>query len=407
MSDVPGRAACTIVSKPWVAQARVLANSFNACHPDVPMFVLLADEASAPFDAVLEPYHVVDIRTIDIPGFEHFRFRYAQQQLTYAATPFFLTYLLAHGFERVLFFKQESLVLGSHEEVFDLLDRYDVVLTPHLVSPLSGAGAIERELNILQSGAYNVGLLGVSDRPSARQFADWWQQRTLTHCLHDVKNGMHWEQRWLSLAPAMFDGVHILRDARFNVGHWNLPDRRIEMNGSRVLVNGEDCRLFRFSGFQPEEAHTVTRHNQRLSPVLLGPAWQVFERFRSLLLEAGHTEVSRWPYAWATFDNGTPIPGLARQLFGHLGDDVTRFGDPRVTGDRSFFAWLQEPVDETAEPANRVTRLWEAAYRTRPDVMAAFPDHLGSHRLQFLEWTRRSGWREMEIDPVFVPGGVA
>jgi hypothetical protein len=162
------RAACTIVAKPWIAHARVLARSFAAYHPHIPVFALLADEASTDFDAVREPYRVIDIRTLDIPHFEQFRFRYGQQPLTYATTPYLLAHLLKEGFDQVLFFKQESLVLGSHEEVFELLDRHDVVLTPHHVSKLSGDDAIARELNILHRAPTMSGCLGCrTGRPLA------------------------------------------------------------------------------------------------------------------------------------------------------------------------------------------------------------------------------------------------
>src|SRR5687768_10610129 len=104
-------AACTIVAKNQFALARVLASSFRAHHPDVPFFVLLADEIDGWFDPERESFETIPLSALDIPDSPRFRFRYAQQPLSYACTPFLLEHLLDRGFERVLFFKQEGMVL--------------------------------------------------------------------------------------------------------------------------------------------------------------------------------------------------------------------------------------------------------------------------------------------------------
>ena len=283
---------------------------------------------------------------LQIPRLERFRFHYSQQPLSYASTPYRLAHLLRRGFSRVVFLKQESLVLDSFASLYARLASESLVLTPHLLAPLEGADRITRELNILQSGTFNIGLVGVAGTPSAHRFLAWWQDRVFTHCRHAVGEGMHYEQRWIDLAPALFDGVHILRDPAYNVGHWNLPERRIAVEGERVTVD-EPCRLFRFSGYNPDDPGRLTRAiSRRLTADNAGPAVEVFDRYRNALERAGYHETKRWPYAYATFDNGVPIPDIARQIYLDQAAAGQRFGDPRcTTGSDSFFAWLNESYD--------------------------------------------------------------
>ena len=54
-----------------------------------------------------------------------------------------------------------------------------------------------------------------------------------------------------------------------------------------------------------------------------------------------------------------------------------------------------------------VSRLWEAVYRERPDLQAAFPDAFGEQRAAFLEWTATYGLKEYRISPHFLVHGVA
>jgi hypothetical protein len=394
-------AVATIVAKPFLSFARALAESFHRNHRGVPFFVLLADEVDGYFDPSQEPFHLISLSELDIPHPERFRFQHPQQPLTYACTPYLLAHLVSRGFSRLIFIKQETLVLGDLTPVFDMLEKTSIVLTPHLVAPLSGADRIERELNILQSGTFNVGMLGIAATPVAARFLEWWEDRVYGHCRHAIASGMHYEQRWLDLVPGFFGDVRVLRDPAYNVGHWNLPDRAITVVDDVVLVNGEPCRLFRFSGYDAERPTAVTRYSSRLTAENVGPAGLVFERFGAALERHGYAETSAWPYAYAKFDNGAAVPHVARSLLSEMDAAAGRFGDPLRTGPGSFYEWLHQGVGGEPHEPGTVTRLWHAVYRARPDVQSAFPDLSGADRAAFLAWTAQSGAREHEVPDHF------
>ena len=399
MSDV---AAATIVAKSYLSFARVLAESFLRIHPDVPFFVLLADEADGYFDPSHEAFQLVRLSELDIPQLERFRFHYAQQPLTYASTPYLLAHLLTRGFRRLIFIKQESLVLGGLTPVFDILEKSSIVVTPHLVAPLAGPDRVQRELNILQSGTFNVGMLGVSATPVTARFLAWWQDRVYTHCRHAVAAGMHYEQRWLDLVPGLFGDVHVLRDTAYNVGHWNLPDRAITVDDGVVSVDGRPCRLFRFSGYDPEHPTAVTRYSSRLTSETVGAAHIVFERFRIGLESHGYYETRTWPYAYSVFDNGEPVADVMRSVFAEMGEAASRFGDPLRTGPGTYYEWLDQGVDGEPKGPDTLTRLWHAVYRARPDLQRAFPDVAGADREAFLRWTTSSGIHEHRLPERFL-----
>lgn len=387
-------AAATIVAKPYLAFARVLARSFRAWHPDVPFFVFVADELDGRIDPRVEPFEPIAWDEVDVSHRERLRFHYAMQPLSYACTPWLLAHLLARGYERVLFFKQETRVLASVAPLFERLQTASILLTPHLLEP-PHTDAPGRELNILLSGTFNVGVLGVRQSPDTARFLSWWQDRLARGCRHDVGAGMHFEQRWLDLVPAYFDGVAVLRDVTCNVAHWNLPDRRVSLDAhGRVLVNGEICRVFRFSGFDPEQPTQITRYNTRLDWQHAGAVRSVFEDFHRRLMADSHGVCRHWPYAWDRFDNGVRIPDLARWLYLNEGDGVERFGDPLQTGPAtSYWRWLTAP----STAGGKVSRLWMAVRGSRPDLQQAFPEVPGVDEDRFLTWAAASGLGEHAI----------
>ena len=105
----------------------------------------------------------------------------------------------------------------------------------------------------------------------------------------------------------------------------------------------------------------------------------------------------------APFDNGAPVPDIARSLYLELGDGAESYGEPLQTAaPHSYFQWLNENVDGPAGGVQTVTRLWQAVYRTRPDLQSAFPDMLGADRDAFLNWTAQSGVREHAVSDRFL-----
>ena len=385
-------AACTVVAKPLLAHARVIAASFAAQHPGIPFYVGLADRVDGWFDPDSEPFTVLDADALGLPG--ALRLRYEQQALSYAATPHVLRAVLDRGHDRVLYFKQESLVTGDHAPVLERLERASILLAPHLLEPLDDSG---RELGVLLAGTYNLGFLGLADRLPARAFLAWWAERLATLCRHAVAHGLHFEQRWADLVPGLFDGAEVLHEPGAVLGHWSLPERRVAVDGDTVTVDGEPCRLVRFSGYDLDDPGWATRYDRRLRTAALGPAAELFARFRAALLAAGHAEARAWPYAFATFTDGTPIPRAARELHAALGERAAAFGDPFAAGG-AFRRHLDQPDDELPQ----LTRLWAHVVRSRADVLRAYTAAGGGLDLDGLRgWASTTGRAEHALPDTF------
>jgi hypothetical protein len=395
----------TIVAKNFLPFARVLARSFREQHPTVPFFTMLADRVDAAFAPGREPFETVLLEDLGIPNLRRLCFGYSRQQVSIAAKPYLLRYLLDRGFRTAIFLDADILVLDSLQPLFDAAGAHAITLTPHLIGPLSGADRRDRELNILQSGVYNGGFAGISEHASARRFLDWWADRLYTHCRHDVPQGMHYDQRWLDLVPALFDGVHIFRDASCNVAYWNLPERGPTLTPDGAGGHGDVCRFFHFSGFEPERPGTVTRYSNRLTMESIGAAAAaLFAHYVERLRDEGYFECCDWPYGFGTFDSGVPIPDVARRLYMEANVATDRFGDPfEACGPRSYFRWLNEPVEGPSGSSCSVTRLWDAVYRGRPDLQRAFPDVFGADHDAFRHWIGVSGFKEHKVADAFAP----
>jgi hypothetical protein len=378
-------AAITIAAKPMWAHARVVAASFRRHHPDIEMFAVLADEPGGELDVTLEPFPVITLDDLGRDLVGDLPIRYGQQAFSYALTPLALRWLLGKGYRRVVFIKQESMVRGGLDPVFDALDGHSAVVVPHLLAPLGGDAAAIRELNVLQSGVFNGGVVGIAAGEETDRLLGWWADRVSRHCHLDVDRALHFEQRWLDLAPSYFPGVHVLADATIGVGHWNIDQRQ------------HDCaafRLFRVSGFDPLVPDTITRYHRRIEMSDIGPAAELFAAFTEMMFECGHEHCRRWPYAFARFPDGTLIPELGRMVYDTWPGRRAGAEAMQPEALHCFREWLVAPSRQC--PAGP---LWQAVYRRRADLREAFGPVGGESSPQFRRWIDQHGCAEFEIDP--------
>jgi hypothetical protein len=400
-------AVATVAAKSHLPFARVLARSLRERHPDVPFYVALTDEVEGCFDPAGEPFELVPIAALGIPDLRRFVFRYDRREVAVAAKAFVLDHLLERGFARALFLDADTWVTADLSPLFDALEQRSILLTPHLVEPARGPDAARRELTIAAAGAYNGGVVGVRREREARRFLAWWQARLLEHCELAPARGLHHDQGWDALVPALFDDVGLCRDPGVNVAYWNLPERPLERRGDEWLAGGRTLRLAHFSGFDPEAPANLSRHAPR--PARLPDAVaELWRRYAEALLAAGWLASRAWPYGFGRFDDGSAIPDLARKLYGGLGAAATRFGDPFATERPDCFAdWLTGAAAGEAEIDLARTPLWAAVLASRPDARAAFPDPSGADREGFRRWAASSGAREHGIAARFLPEPIA
>jgi glycosyltransferase involved in cell wall biosynthesis len=249
----------------------------------------------------------------------------------------------------------------------------------------------------MRSGSYNLGFLALARSDTTETFLRWWQERIFDRCIARVEQGLFVDQKWIDLVPGMFDGVHILTDPGYNVAYWNLHSRKLRIS-EEIQVNGRPLAFFHFSGIDPRDLETVSRHQDRFRLADIGDAARLYERYAGLLAEAGYYENSSWPYCFDAFDDGTPIPDLARDLYRSLGDGRDRFGNPFAVAD-GFKEWLNRPYGWRP---TRLTRLAHHIWSTQGHLRNAFPDPTGEHLQSLAEWIEDYGESEFKLSEDFL-----
>ena len=399
--------ACTIISRSYLAQARVLYRSFRKFHPDIPFSVLVFDAAPG---TVNEPFETFTINDIGVPPGEEGRMPmlYNVTELATALKPWFFRHLLARQRSPLLYFDPDIQIFSPVERLADLAVKHCLVLTPHTTQPMSREEVQPNETDILRAGAYNLGFLGLN--PDSDAFLDWWGQRLLREALIDFANNRFTDQRWMDFAPGYFDTC-ILKDETCNVAYWNADSRPLQWTGQHYQVNGEPLCFFHFSGFRPEVPHQLSLH-QGVNPRTLLSEHPAIERlcreYTAELKAAGYDELHNLPYGFDRTSAGMKITSAMRYIYRtalQLHEDNGAPAPPNPFSDPELFvAWLNEPLYPEIRP--EVTRYFAGIHAMRPDLQAAFPNLYGKDWPAYYRWLRDPAQTEVPIPLQLLPARI-
>ena len=301
--------------------------SVRLWNPELLRIVILVDRIEGCFDPDAEPFDVLSSEDLNIPKSKWFHFKYTVLELSTAVKPYALEFLLhRYDLDKVLYLDPDIKVYASLQPLIDKLDVSSAVITPHLTEPLED-DLLPSEMDILRTGTYNLGFIGLNASPESHRFLKWWQGKLYDHCVVDLPRGLFVDQRWVDLAPGLFTGFAIVRDPGYNVAYWNLNARRIERVEDGVRVNGQPLYFFHFSGFDPKDPETFSRHQNRFRLSTLEPAVQELAlKYRDDLFAQGYEVCRTWPYTHGRFSNGLPIPDIGRPLQ-YESEDITDLVD--------------------------------------------------------------------------------
>ena len=393
-------AACTIVCRNYLAQARALFESLVENEPATRLYLLVLD--AEPADVEVDPrIEVVSPGRLPIPDFASMSFKYGVVEFNTAVKPYFLSLLFdACGEEEVVYFDPDILVMRRLDELRVALAASSIVLTPHITRPIPDDGLTPSEPDILVSGAYNLGFIGLRGSAETRRFLTWWARRLEDGCRIDVARGLFTDQKWIDLVPGLFPDTRILRDPGYNVAFWNLHERAVERVDGRYDVNGRPAAFFHISGFDPERPDLVSKHQTRTRVEPGSGLASLLEEYADRLARHGWKEARDQEYGYARFADGVRVPSLLRRLYLGLDSEKRRqLGDPyRDLGPGGFRDWATRPRPECGGLSYFLLDLFEA----RIDLQEAFPDVRGRDRDAYVEWARTQGPLEMDYSPDLV-----
>jgi glycosyltransferase involved in cell wall biosynthesis/SAM-dependent methyltransferase len=391
------KAACTIVARNYVAQAKVLARSYLEHATDSHFYLLVVD--GIPDGLELDDgITAVSAHELDIDNFTEMSFKYDVTELCTAVKPRLIAHILdKYDVRQLAYLDPDIKIFRPLTEMWRLLSESNIVLIPHLLDPIPLDGKRPSERDILTSGAYNLGFVAVRASEEVDRLLEWWHERLREYCTVDITQGLFVDQKWMDLAPGLFPSTAILYDSTYDVAYWNLHSRQLQHAVDGILVDGRPLAFFHFSGYDPANARALSKHQDRVPVDEGSPLADLLDGYAQALETQGHALLRSWQYGYGAFDNGVAISRVHRRLYAGLSDAQQReFGDPfRAASATSFFRWSLSPQAQ----ADEFSPFLEYVLAESRDARYAFPEARGKQRDAFNQWARIYGALELGYDP--------
>ncbi|MGH1541887.1 MAG: hypothetical protein ACRBHB_15785 [Arenicella sp.] len=380
----------TIVARNYLPYARVLMRSAKQLAPNTRRIVILCDRDAGNSLDKESDFELIHIETLEIPDFPQMALQYSLVELNTAVKPFCFKWLANNEHQKLIYLDPDIKLYGSIEPVLDLLDQNSIVLTPHLTEPISDQ-ARPNEIDMLRVGAYNLGFLALKNSSETQRFLDWWCERLQNHCLINPDGGLFVDQKWIDLAPGLFEGVHISRHPGLNVAYWNLSHRNISSKESSLYSNDQPLIFIHYSGIDATQKVFSVHQNRFTFKDLPHIIKQLANDYMNELNQSGLPQEKQIAYGFDLLHDGEPLSKLVKlTLRQDLDEPLTV---TQVIADDPLFRErlvqvLNEPMpNPNGKKANElITRIAFETHQSRADLKNRYPDLFNADAIPFIQW---------------------
>ncbi|MBG6187841.1 hypothetical protein [Flavobacterium sp. CAN_S2] len=281
----------TICSNNYLAQAKILGDSFLEHHPGWKFIIGLCDEFSDEIDySFFGSIQIIPVSAIGIYCFDEIIKKYDIIELNTSIKPSFFKYLISkyNDLKTIMYFDPDIQVFSKLSLLEEYLKRDDILITPHILNPIGVDDLSPSENLFLNFGIYNLGFLAVNPTSqNVLSFLDWWEEKTLKIGYNRVSEGLFVDQLWINLVPIFFKKVKILSEYGFNAAPWNLHERNLvnKRDGEYLMSDTSKLVFYHFSSYNYKIPELFSKsYNRYNSVVLSNEIKEIYRDYHSKLL---------------------------------------------------------------------------------------------------------------------------
>lgn len=262
--------AC-LVTRSRVGDFRALLRTLRRWNPGYRVALLVVDGVER---EAIEGVETVLPGDLGLPDLRAHCFQYDAFELCNSLKPVLMRHVIrTFGAAGVVYMDCDMGVYSDLGPVVRELEEADILVVPHSREDPPEDGLQPGARMMRTCGVFNAGFVGVSSRPEAMRFLDWWASNLRHDCLKDSEAGLFVDQRFLDWVPARFPTARVCRHPGLDVAHFNLHERELRREGDRWCVGDVPLVVFHFTSIDYAQARFV------------GPINRPFPRQQALIAE--------------------------------------------------------------------------------------------------------------------------
>jgi hypothetical protein len=364
MTTEPDYCVFTVCNIAYLPKALVLADSLRR-HAGKQLKVVLFDRKRTfkyPVDAV----DITWVEDLGVERWEELAFLYDIIEFTTSLKAYIASSLLKRH-EKVIFLDPDTCVYASLRQILTDLDTYPILVTPHYTTPQPSTRN-ESDLAMMRFGSFNLGFFGVRRSRDSQAFLDWWHRRCLDFCFMESQFGLSTDQKWVSIAPCLFEALKVSFNLGYNMAPWNTFERSVTRTsaGNAYIVNERfPLVFFHFSNFDPSDPQYINKRASCESGVMYPTLLELGEDYAEWLSETTQ-QVETVRYSFDYMSDGSYISPTLRRAYASIRDDLVSGHNPfDSNGQIGAFARRNHLVSDSTTTVYKYPTMRQAAKHGR------------------------------------------
>lgn len=315
----------TVCNITYLPKALVLAESLKK-FDNRKLKVFLFDKKQA-FEYPRDMVEVIWIEDLNVPRLYEMAFTYDIIEFSTSLKPF-ISSLLLTDHESVIFLDPDTCLFSSLSSITEDLKGHDILLTPHYIRPQPSTGH-ESDLGMMRFGSFNLGFFAVNNTEGGLAFLSWWHARCVDHCFMESQFGLSTDQKWITIAPCLFENLHISFNPGYNAAPWNTFERTLSKNqNGNYIVNGEHPLVFfHFSNYDLEDKQYLNKRASSEEGVKYPTLLEISEQYaKSLGVFSASVDIVK--YSFDFMSDGSYITPTLRRAYEAVREELPKGHDP-------------------------------------------------------------------------------
>jgi hypothetical protein len=308
----------TICAKNYLAQTLALRESFQKYNASVDFYIFLADLCDDKLKSEIP--NLIPLDCTIVPKWEEMAFKYTVLEFSVSLKPFCTRYLL-NQYDKIIYLDSDMYVTSSLGVIFEWLNKYDMVITPHYNHiAVDFNGAVSEDM-LSFVGIYNMGFFAIKNSKTSNEIIKWWMKRLEDKCYVDRHTAQHVDQRWIDFLPAFLpNDILITHHHGCNAAIWNLHERELIFNNGSFLIKDlvtndtKELLFFHFSGFDPFNQKIINRRHPKYNVEVYPSFSPLIKEYVNKIYFHNYDKYSKQKYAFNYFANNKQILPINRRI---------------------------------------------------------------------------------------------
>ncbi|MGD9842811.1 MAG: hypothetical protein AB7F79_07160 [Steroidobacteraceae bacterium] len=315
----------TVCNIAYLPKALVLADSLMR-HNGIKLKVVVFDrkqELRYPNDSV----ELLWVEELGVPKWLELAFMYDIIEFSTSLKPFIALKLL-DSHEKVIFLDPDTCLYSPLQPILSDLESNPILLTPHYTTPQPDT-AHESDLGMMRFGSFNLGFFAIKRSDEGMRFLQWWHQRCIDFCFMESQFGLSTDQKWIAIAPCLFESIKVSFNLGYNAAPWNTFERSISKNsaGAYIINNKFPLVFFHFSNFDFQDTQYLNKRASNeigFDYPLLKEMGDEYARLLTIQLDA----VDKVAYSFDYMTDGSYISPTLRRAYASVRSELPANHDP-------------------------------------------------------------------------------